>query len=53
MFKQNFNRILLAFVMISVCASCSDCWIAQETTQITVKIKAVAEWLNTLEMQVN
>ena len=53
MFKQNFNRILLAFVLISFCASCSECWIAQETTQITVKIKAVAEWLNTLEMQLN
>ena len=53
MFKKNLNRILLAFVIISFCSSCSECWIAQETTQITVKIKAVAEWLNTLEMQLN
>ncbi len=53
MFKQNLNRIFIALVLISFCASCSECWIAQETTQLEVKIKAVAEWLNTLEMQLN
>ena len=31
----------------------AECLIAQETTQITVKIKAVAEWLNTIEMKLN
>ena len=29
------------------------CIIAQETTQITVKLKAISEWLNTLEMKTN
>lgn len=53
MFKKYLNRILLALVLISFCSYCSECWIAQEMTQITVKIKAVAEWLNTLEMQLN
>ena len=53
MFKKNFNRIFLALVLICVCASCSECLIAQETTQITVKIKAIAEWLNTVEMKLN
>ena len=48
-----FKRSLLAFVLILVCWSSADSFIAQETTQITVKIKAVAEWLNTLEMQLN
>ena len=29
------------------------CIIAQEPTQITVKLKAISEWLNTLEMKTN
>ena len=53
MFSKNFKRILFAFVLIVLCVSSADCFIAQETTQITVKIKAIAEWLNTLEMQLN
>ena len=47
------KRSLIAFALIFVCWSSADSFIAQETTQITVKIKAVAEWLNTLEMQLN
>ena len=53
MFDKKFICILSAFVLISICVSPASCWIAQETTQITVKIKAVAEWINTLEMQLN
>ncbi len=48
-----FTLILLAFVLIIGSASCSESFIAQETTQITVKVKAVAEWLNTIEMKLN
>ena len=36
-----------------MCASAAECLIAQETTQPEVKIKAVAEWLNTIEMKLN
>ena len=50
---RKLTTILFAFVLIIACASCSECWIAQEYTQITVKIKAVAEWLNTIEMKLN
>ena len=55
MFKLNLKvkHIFIAFLLLSICISSADCFIAQETTQITVKIKAVAEWLNTLEMQLN
>ena len=53
MFLKKFKHIFLALVLISVCASAAECLIAQETTQITVKIKAVAEWLNTIEMKLN
>ena len=53
MFWKKFFRILSAFILILLYASSAFCIIAQETTQITVKIKAVAEWLNTLEMQLN
>ena len=48
-----FTFLLLASILVVISASCSECFIAQETTQITVKIKAVAEWLNTIEMKLN
>ena len=51
--RRIFTLILLACVGVGVWASRSECIIAQETTQITVKIKAVAEWLNTIEMKLN
>lgn len=51
--RKIFTHILLALVLIGVCISSADCFIAQETTQITVKIKAVAEWLNTIDMKLN
>ena len=47
------KRSMLAFVLIFTCWSSAESFIAQETTQITVKIKAVAEWLNTIEMKLN
>ena len=50
---RKLTTIMFAFVLIIGCASCSECWIAQEYTQITVKVKAVAEWLNTIEMKLN
>ena len=50
---KKLNSLLLALFLIGIFASCSECLIAQETTQITVKVKAVAEWLNTVEMQLN
>ena len=53
MFRKIFIHLFLAFVLISGAASKSECLIAQETTQIDVKIKAVAEWLNTLDMKLN
>ena len=43
--RRIFTLILLALVGVGVWASRSECIIAQETTQLTVKIKAVAEWL--------
>lgn len=39
--------------LILAYASCSESFIAQEYTQISVKVKAVAEWLNTIEMKLN
>ena len=51
--NKKITSILIAFFLICNFASSSEAWIAQETTQITVKIKAVAEWINTLEMQLN
>ena len=51
--RRIFTLILLALVGVGVWASRSECIIAQETTQLTVKIKAVAEWLNTIEMKLN
>ena len=50
---KKFKFVMLVLTLIFVCASSSESWIAQETTQITVKIKAIAEWLNTVEMQLN
>ncbi|MBR2209146.1 MAG: hypothetical protein IJ859_10110 [Synergistaceae bacterium] len=50
---KKLNSLILALFLIGIFASCSECLIAQETTQVTVKIKAVAEWLNTVEMQLN
>ncbi len=51
--RRIFTLVLLACVGLGVWPSRSECFIAQETTQITVKIKAVAEWLNTIEMKLN
>ena len=51
--RRIFTFVLLAYVGLGVWPSRSECFIAQETTQITVKIKAVAEWLNTIEMKLN
>ena len=45
--------IFLAFIFIFVVANPGMCLIAQETTQLTVKLKAISEWLNTLEMKTN
>ena len=51
--RRIFTLVLLACFGVGVWPSRSECFIAQETTQITVKIKAVAEWLNTIEMKLN
>ena len=48
-----FTFLMLASSWVVSSASCSESFIAQETTQITVKVKAVAEWLNTIEMKLN
>ena len=53
MFSKKFVRLLSVLFVILLLASSACGFIAQETTQITVKIKAVAEWLNTVEMQLN
>ena len=53
MFSKKFLRLLSVLFVILLSASSAYGFIAQETTQITVKIKAVAEWLNTVEMQLN
>lgn len=50
---KKLTRLILAISLIFIYVSPALSWIAQETTQITVKIKAVAEWLNTVEMQLN
>lgn len=51
--RKKFNSIFLALFLSGVWGSSAECLIAQETTQITVRIKAVAEWLNTVEMKLN
>ena len=51
MFNKNFKIIFIALILIIMCASSAECMIAQETTQLEVKIKAVAEWLNTVDMK--
>ena len=51
--RRIFTLVLLACFGLGVWPSRSECFIAQETTQITVKIKAVAEWLNTIDMKFN
>ena len=51
--RRIFTLVLLACFGLGGWPSRSECFIAQETTQITVKIKAVAEWLNTIEMKLN
>ena len=50
---RKFIAILFAFTLIISCTYCSEAFIAQEYTQISVKVKAVAEWLNTIEMKLN
>ena len=51
--RRIFTLVLLVLLWVGGGASRSECFIAQETTQITVKIKAVAEWLNTIDMKLN
>ena len=51
--RRIFTLVLLACFGLGGWPSRSECFIAQETTQITVKIKAVAEWLNTIDMKLN
>lgn len=41
--RRIFTLVLLVLFWVGGGASRSECFIAQETTQITVKIKAVAE----------
>ena len=53
MFNKNFKSMFFALILIITCASSAECMIAQETTQLEVKIKAVAEWLNTVDMKLN
>ena len=53
MLNKNFVRLLSVLALVLLSASSAWGLIAQETTQITVKVKAVAEWLNTVEMQLN
>ena len=53
MFNKKFIRAFLALTLILLSASSALCLIAQETTQLEVKIKAVAEWLNTVDMKLN
>ena len=48
-----FTFMMLASILVVISASYSESFIAQETTQINVKVKAVAEWLNTIEMKLN
>ena len=51
--RLRFKTLLLALVLVFVVANPGMCIIAQEPTQITVKLKAISEWLNTLEMKTN
>ena len=51
--RLRFKTIFLALVLVFVVANPGMCIIAQEPTQITVKLKAISEWLNTLEMKTN
>lgn len=51
--KRRFKAIFFALVMVLAWADSGFCLIAQETTQLTVKLKAISEWLNTLEMKTN
>ena len=51
--RLRFKPLFLAFVLVFVVANPGMCLIAQETTQLTVKLKAISEWLNTLEMKTN
>ena len=51
--RLRFMPFFLALVLVFVVANPGMCIIAQETTQITVKLKAISEWLNTLEMKTN
>ena len=53
MFCKKFIRLISSLVLIIMFASSAECMIAQETTQLEVKIKAVAEWLNTVDMKLN
>ena len=50
---SRFKRFFLASVLVFVLANPGMCLIAQETTQLTVKLKAISEWLNTLEIKTN
>ena len=51
--RLRFKPLFLALVLVFVVANPGMCIIAQEPTQITVKLKAISEWLNTLEMKTN
>ena len=53
MFCKKFIRLISSLVLIIMFASSTECMIAQETTQLEVKIKAVTEWLNTVDMKLN
>ena len=53
MMKFRFKPFFLALIFVFVVANPGMCLIAQEPTQITVKLKAISEWLNTLEMKTN
>ena len=53
MLNTRFKHIFLAFILLITCVSPANCFIVQETTQLLVKVKAVAEWLNTIEMKLN
>lgn len=53
MMKFKFMPLFLALIFVFVVANPGMCLIAQEPTQITVKLKAISEWLNTLEMKTN
>lgn len=52
-FYKKFFLFIFSCALIFASVTSGECFIAQETTQITVKIKTIAEWLNTLEMKLN